>query len=98
MGELGESGIAAHADMGSCAAALGYAAVVVVGAACAETEAMCAAAAQIPAQRVDTPAEAAEVLKALIQPGDALLFKGSRSAGMERTMYELFPSLNPKQS
>ena len=99
MGELGESGIAAHADMGSCAAALGYAAVVVVGAACAETEAMCAAAAAgIPAQRVDTPAEAAAVLKTLMQPGDALLFKGSRSAGMERTMYELFPSLNPKQS
>ena len=91
--------VSAHADMGRCAAGLGYAAVVVVGAACAETEAMCAAAAaQIPAQRVDTPAEAAEVLKALIQPGDALLFKGSRSAGMERTMYELFPSLNPKHS
>ncbi len=99
MGELGESGIAAHADMGRCAAELGYAAVVVVGAACAETEAMCAAAAaQIPAYRVDTPAEAAEILKTLMQPGDALLFKGSRSAGMERTMYELFPSLNPKHS
>lgn len=99
MGELGESGIAAHADMGTCAAALGYAAVVVVGASCAETEAMCAAAAaSIPARRADSPAEAAEILKELMQPGDALLFKGSRSAGMERTMYELFPSLNPKQA
>lgn len=99
MGELGTGGIAAHADMGRCAAGLGYAAVVVVGAACAETEAMCSAAAEkIPARRVDTPAEAADILKTLMQPGDALLFKGSRSAGMERTMYELFPSLNPKQS
>lgn len=98
MGELGEGGIAAHADMGRCAAALGYAAVIVVGEACAETEALQEAAATgVPAQRVDTPAEAAEALRAIMQPGDALLFKGSRSAGMERTMYELFPSLNTKQ-
>jgi UDP-N-acetylmuramyl pentapeptide synthase len=32
----------------------------------------------------------------MIMPGDAILFKGSRSAGMERTMYELFPSLKPE--
>lgn len=94
MGELGESGIAAHADMGWCAASLGYAAVVVVGAECAETTALCQAAAEsIPAMLVETPAEAAAALRQLIQPGDAILFKGSRSAGMERTMYELFPSL-----
>ena len=96
MGELGEAGIAAHADMGWCAASLGYAAVVVVGNECAETTALCQAAAEsIPAMLVGTPAEAAAALRSLIQPGDAILFKGSRSAGMERTMYELFPSLNP---
>ena len=97
MGELGEGGIAAHADMGWCAASLGYAAVVVVGPECAETLALCEAAAEsIPALLVNTPAEAAAALRQLMQPGDALLFKGSRSAGMERSMYELFPSLNPK--
>jgi UDP-N-acetylmuramoyl-tripeptide--D-alanyl-D-alanine ligase len=97
MGELGEGGIAAHADMGWCAASLGYAAVVVVGPECAETLALCEAAAEsIPALLVNTPAEAAAALRQLMEPGDALLFKGSRSAGMERSMYELFPSLNPK--
>ncbi|MCQ2364769.1 MAG: UDP-N-acetylmuramoyl-tripeptide--D-alanyl-D-alanine ligase [Akkermansia sp.] len=97
MGELGEGGIAAHADMGWCAASLGYAAVVVVGAECAETNALCHAAAEsIPALLVETPAEAAAALRSMIEPGDAILFKGSRSAGMERTMYELFPSLKPK--
>lgn len=97
MGELGEDGIAAHADMGWCAASLGYAAVVVVGAECAETLALCQAAAEsIPALLVNTPAEAAAALRSLMQPGDALLFKGSRSAGMERCIYELFPTLNPK--
>ena len=96
MGELGEGGIAAHADMGWCAASLGYAAVVVVGPECPETLALCQAASEsIPALLVNTPAEAAAALRALMQPGDALLFKGSRSAGMERSMYELFPSLSP---
>lgn len=97
MGELGEGGIAAHADMGWCAASLGYAAVVVVGPECPETLALCQAASEsIPALLVNTPAEAAAALRSLMEPGDALLFKGSRSAGMERSMYELFPSLTPK--
>ena len=96
MGELGEGGIAAHAEVGMCAAGLGYAAVVVVGPECAETLALCEAAAEsIPAMLVSTPDEAASALRHIMEPGDALLFKGSRSAGMERTMYELFPSLNP---
>ncbi|MGN0820749.1 MAG: UDP-N-acetylmuramoyl-tripeptide--D-alanyl-D-alanine ligase [Akkermansia sp.] len=94
MGELGEGGIAAHAEIGWCAASLGYAAVVVVGEECAETNALCQAAAEtIPAVLVNTPAEAAATLRSMTEPGDAILFKGSRSAGMERTMYELFPSL-----
>ena len=98
MGELGEGGIAAHAEIGMCAAGLGYAAVVVVGAECAETLALCEAAAEtIPAMLVSTPEEAAAALRNLIAPGDAILFKGSRSAGMEHTMYELFPSLKNPQ-
>lgn len=96
MGELGEGGIAAHAEIGLCAAGLGYTAVVVVGPDCAETQALCATAAErIPAMLVSTPAEAAAALRHIMEPGDAILFKGSRSAGMERTMYELFPTLTP---
>lgn len=94
MGELGAGGIAAHADIGWCAASLGYAALIVVGPDCAETNALCTAASErIPALLVDTPAEAASTLRQLIQPGDAILFKGSRSTGMERSMYALFPEL-----
>ncbi len=97
MGELGEGGIAAHAEIGLCAAGLGYTAVVVVGPDCAETQALCQAAAErIPAMLVSTPAEAAAALRHIMEPGDAILFKGSRSAGMERCIYELFPTLNPK--
>ena len=97
MGELGEAGIAAHADMGWCAASLGYAAVIVAGPECPETLALCQAASEsIPAMLVNTPDEAAAALRAIIEPGDALLFKGSRSAGMERCIYELFPTLKTK--
>ncbi len=93
MGELGQGGVAAHADIGWCAASLGYAAVIVMGEDCPETNALCAAAAEtVPALLTSTPAEAADALRQLMQPGDALLFKGSRSAGMERVIAELFPN------
>lgn len=96
MGELGEGSIEAHREVGWCAAGLGYSALVAVGEENAETLALCEAAGErIPAMIAPTPAEAADALRRLIQPGDALLFKGSRSSGMERTMYELFPSLKP---
>lgn len=98
MGELGQGGIESHAEVGAYAAELGYAAVVVVGDECAETLALCEAAAErIPAILVNTPEEAAEALRSMIEPGDAILFKGSRSAGMERSMHELFPALKPEK-
>ena len=97
MGELGEGGIAAHEEIALHAAALDYTAIVVVGEECAETLALCRGAAdRIPAILVNSPAEAASTLRQMIQPGDAVLFKGSRSAGMERSMYELFPKLKPE--
>lgn len=97
MGELGEGGIAAHEEIGLHAAALDYTAIIVVGDECAETLALCRGAAdRIPAILVNSPAEAATTLRQMIQPGDAVLFKGSRSAGMERSMYELFPKLKPE--
>ncbi len=94
MGELGQGGIAAHAEMGQVAGELGYEAVVVMGAECAETLALCTAAAQRVPVAITTPdpAGAAAALRAHMQPGDILLFKGSRSAGMERVIAELFPN------
>ena len=95
MGELGEAGEAAHADVGWFAASQGYAAVIVVGEECPETLALCHAAAEsVPALLVSTPAEAAATLRQLAEPGDALLFKGSRSAGIERVIAEFTTSLS----
>ncbi len=94
MGELGQGGIAAHAEVGRLAGALGFHAVVVMGAECAETLALCTAAADAVPVAITTPdpAGAAAALRMHMQPGDILLFKGSRSAGMERVIAELFPN------
>lgn len=96
MGELGQAGISAHAAVGKLAADLGYAALVIVGPECPETLALSqGAAGRIPSSIVPGPDEAAETLRRLMRPGDALLFKGSRAAGMERSLYALFPALKP---
>ncbi len=94
MGELGQGGIAAHADMGRAAGELGYHAVIVMGEECAETLALATAAAERVPVAISTPdpAGAAAALRTHMQPGDVLLFKGSRSAGMERVIAELFPN------
>ncbi len=94
MGELGQGGIAAHAEMGRTAGEFGYHGVIVMGAECAETLALCTAAADAVPVAISTPdpAGAATALRAHMQPGDVLLFKGSRSAGMERVIAELFPN------
>ncbi len=94
MGELGQGGIAAHAEVGHYAGELGYHGVIVMGDECAETLALCTAAAVGVPVAISTPdpAGAAAALRAHMQPGDVLLFKGSRSAGMERVIAELFPN------
>ncbi len=94
MGELGQGGVAAHADMGKTAGELGYHAVIVMGEECAETLALATAAANSVPVAVTTPdpAGAAAALRDCMQEGDILLFKGSRSAGMERVIAELFPN------
>ena len=95
MGELGEAGVAAHAEVGWFAASQGYAAVIVLGEECPETLALCQAAAEsVPALLVSTPAEAAAALRRLAEPGDALLFKGSRSAGVERVIAEFLNTVS----
>ncbi len=94
MGELGQGGVAAHAELGRLAGELGYHAVVVMGPECEETLALATSAAQgVPvALSAPDPASAATALRLHMQEGDVLLFKGSRSAGMERVIAELFPN------
>ncbi len=93
MGELGQGGMAAHAEVGFCAGELGYDAVIVVGEECPETLALCTAAADaVPAViSAPNPQSAAMALRLHMQAGDTILFKGSRSAGVERVIAELFP-------
>ena len=89
MGELGDTGIAAHAEIGKCAANAGYAGIVMCGESCAELSALASAAQSRGmryVKRTDTSQQAAEVLHAIVQEGDAILFKGSRSTGIERVI------------
>lgn len=91
MGELGDTGIAAHAEVGKCAAEAGYSGIVICGEPCAELSALADAAQNYGIQHVkctDTPRQAAETLHTIVQEGDAILFKGSRSAGIERVINE----------
>ncbi len=90
MGELGSAGVAAHARVGKYAAECGYAMVVVLGEGSAELHALVEAAREggVSVQWVESPQQAAEVLRAVVGKGDAILFKGSRAAGIERVMEE----------
>ena len=74
MGELGEEAAAHHREVGEHARAAGVDTLIGV----AEP-----ARAYDPDELVGTPEEAAELLAAQLEPGDTVLVKGSRSAGLE---------------
>jgi len=83
MAELGDDAAAEHERVGQRAADLGVDVVVTVGAAAAPA-AEAAAAAGVETQQVSGPDGALTLLAAAIEPGDAVLLKGSRVAGLER--------------
>ena len=74
MGELGEEGAAHHHEIGGHARAHGIDAVIGVGGPARDYD---------PDELVATPEEAAELLAEQLEPGDTVLVKGSRSAGLE---------------
>jgi UDP-N-acetylmuramoyl-tripeptide--D-alanyl-D-alanine ligase len=80
MAELGEDGPGYHRAVGEHARAHGVDLLVGVGE---------PARAYGPDELVATPEEAAELLAAQLEPGDAVLVKGSRSAGLEAVAEEL---------
>ena len=89
MAELGDESLAHHRQIGRHAAERGIDVLVPVGAgAIPYTE-------RFPGEihPVDTPEEAANALGQLAQPGDRVLIKGSRSAGLERVLAR--PGLRP---
>jgi UDP-N-acetylmuramoyl-tripeptide--D-alanyl-D-alanine ligase len=74
MAELGTGAAGYHREVGRHARAQGLDVLIGVGAPARDYE---------PDELVATPEEAAELLAARLEPGDAVLVKGSRSAGLE---------------
>ncbi len=75
MGELGPDGPRYHREVGEHAHAVGVDLVIGIGEDAREYD---------PDELVADPAEAAELLAAHLRPGDVVLVKGSRAAGLER--------------
>jgi UDP-N-acetylmuramoyl-tripeptide--D-alanyl-D-alanine ligase len=80
MGELGPGAPGFHREVGEHARAAGVDLVLGVGLPARDYG---------PDELVADPAEAAELLAARLEPGDAVLVKGSRSAGLEAVATEL---------
>jgi UDP-N-acetylmuramoyl-tripeptide--D-alanyl-D-alanine ligase len=80
MGELGAESASFHREVGEHARAAGIDFVVGVGAPARDYD---------PDELVADPGEAAELLAARLEPGDAVLVKGSRSAGLEAVAEQL---------
>jgi UDP-N-acetylmuramoyl-tripeptide--D-alanyl-D-alanine ligase len=80
MGELGPGSAGFHREVGEHARAAGIDYVIGVGAPARDYD---------PDELVADPAEAAELLAAQLEPGDAVLVKGSRSAGLEAVAEQL---------
>jgi UDP-N-acetylmuramoyl-tripeptide--D-alanyl-D-alanine ligase len=86
MGELGAHGPAAHLKTGELAAAKGLN-VIAVG---EGSEAIAQGAKGAP--HFTDLAEAGQWLSATVKPGDVVLFKGSRTATVEKAMHAAFPN------
>jgi UDP-N-acetylmuramoyl-tripeptide--D-alanyl-D-alanine ligase len=80
MGELGPGSAGYHGEVGEHARAAGIDLVVGVGLPARDYG---------PDELVADPGEAAELLAELLEPGDAVLVKGSRSAGLEAVAEQL---------
>ena len=83
MGELGDDSPRYHHEVGEHARTAGIDFVIGVGLPARDSD---------PDELVADPGEAAELLAARLEPGDAVLVKGSRSAGLE-TVAEQLPEL-----
>lgn len=80
MGELGPGAPGYHREVGEHARGAGVDLLIGVGEPAREYD---------PDELVADPGEAAELLSALLEPGDAILVKGSRSAGLEAVAAQL---------
>jgi UDP-N-acetylmuramoyl-tripeptide--D-alanyl-D-alanine ligase len=88
MTELGAESTHGHEEVGQVAASFGIDQLIAVGQGSAAIAAAARAAGLTKSQVVASAREAAELLRATIQPGDLVLVKGSRSARTERVLEE----------
>ncbi|HEU5104316.1 MAG TPA: UDP-N-acetylmuramoyl-tripeptide--D-alanyl-D-alanine ligase [Solirubrobacterales bacterium] len=89
MGELGPGSAGYHREVGEHARAAGVDFVIGVGLPARDYD---------PDELVADPGEAAELLAQRLEPGDAVLVKGSRSAGLEAVAEELPDLVAAEQS
>jgi UDP-N-acetylmuramoyl-tripeptide--D-alanyl-D-alanine ligase len=87
MAELGRDAADYHREVGGYAAAKGVDVLVAVGSAAEGYAAGYGGAGEV--RRATDASEAAEALRELIEPGDTVLVKGSRSVGLERVAASL---------
>jgi UDP-N-acetylmuramyl pentapeptide synthase len=85
MAELGLLAAQAHCEVGECAAQLGLDAVFTVGEEAAQIS-RAADSGVAESANFPTHAACAAHLRAWLKDGDAVLLKGSRSAGMEQVL------------
>jgi UDP-N-acetylmuramoyl-tripeptide--D-alanyl-D-alanine ligase len=80
MAELGPGTEAYHREIGEAVAALGFAELVTVG---ELAEAYREGSNGVSAHRASSASDAVDVVRGVLQPGDVVLVKGSRSVGLE---------------
>lgn len=90
MAELGPVCETAHRDMGKLALELGIDGLIVVGV----DHGYCIGAGALVTNAVDIE-DAADTLRAVVEPGDVVLVKASRSAGLERLAIALAEEARP---
>ncbi|GAA5148846.1 UDP-N-acetylmuramoyl-tripeptide--D-alanyl-D-alanine ligase [Prosthecobacter algae] len=86
MGELGPHAVAEHQGVGQFAASLDLTALFTVGDEAAQISSAAKSAGLAETLNFPTHEACAAHLKKMLQPGDAVLLKGSRSAGMEKIL------------
>jgi UDP-N-acetylmuramoyl-tripeptide--D-alanyl-D-alanine ligase len=89
MGELGKESDLGHRQVGQAVADLDFDALVTVGTEARLTAEAARAAGLVDATPFETHDQAVQALSNLLEPGDLLVVKGSRSAAMERVVQGL---------
>ncbi|HEY1084888.1 MAG TPA: cyanophycin synthetase, partial [Prosthecobacter sp.] len=86
MGELGAQAVSGHQSVGQFAAGLGLTAIYTVGEEAARISEAARSEGHAETLNFSSHEACAAHLKKMLQPGDAVLLKGSRSAGMEKVL------------